>query len=120
MTPTKDLILEALGRVNDPELHRDLVTLGMVHNVAIKGDTVHLTIDLTTPACPLKDAIRRDIEREVKQFLGQVAWGELDYLIIDLPPGTSDVPLTLSQTIPMSATAAAQAAPLPSRKTWTR
>ena len=43
------------------------------------------------------------IGRAVTQFVDDVAWGELDYLIIDLPPGTGDVTLTLSQTIPLSA-----------------
>ena len=38
----------------------------------------------------------------VKQFLTDVNWGELDYLIIDLPPGTGDAPLTLAQTIPIT------------------
>src|ERR671917_1981425 len=38
----------------------------------------------------------------VKQFLTDVSWGELDYLIIDLPPGTGDAPLTMAQTIPVT------------------
>ena len=38
----------------------------------------------------------------IKQFLGQVAWGKLDYLIIDYPPGTSDIQLTLSQAVAIS------------------
>jgi ATP-binding protein involved in chromosome partitioning len=38
----------------------------------------------------------------VKQFLTDVNWGELDYLIIDLPPGTGDAPLTVAQTIPIT------------------
>ena len=42
------------------------------------------------------------IGRAVSQFVDDVAWGELDYLIVDLPPGTGDVVLSLSQTIPMS------------------
>ncbi len=42
------------------------------------------------------------IHGAIRQFLDQVDWGELDYLIIDLPPGTGDVPLTLSQSIPMT------------------
>ena len=42
------------------------------------------------------------LARALQQFLQQVEWGELDYLLIDLPPGTGDVPLTLSQTVALS------------------
>jgi ATP-binding protein involved in chromosome partitioning len=42
------------------------------------------------------------LHKTVQQFLGDVRWGELDYLIIDLPPGTGDIQLSLSQTIPLT------------------
>lgn len=44
------------------------------------------------------------VTRYTQQFLRQVAWGELDYLILDLPPGTGDIQLTIVQTIPLSGT----------------
>ena len=49
----------ALKKVLDPELKRDLVSLGMVKDIAVDGGTVRLTVELTTPACPLKDSSAR-------------------------------------------------------------
>ncbi|MBI1335508.1 MAG: P-loop NTPase [Phycisphaera sp.] len=70
MTLSKDAILNELRKVNDPELHRDLVTLNMVKNVAYCDGAASITIELTTPACPLKDQIRSDIEKTLKAAFG--------------------------------------------------
>lgn len=52
---TKDKVLEALSQVIEPDLRKDLVSLGMIENLSIEGRKVSFTIVLTTPACPLKD-----------------------------------------------------------------
>jgi ATP-binding protein involved in chromosome partitioning len=56
----------ALRKVMDPELHRDVVSLGMVKDLAVRGDAVSLTMELTTPACPLKDRIGKDVEAALR------------------------------------------------------
>ncbi len=71
-------ITEALRNVQDPELHRDIVSLDMIREIHVDGSQVALKIDLTTPACPLKDQIGADVESRVKE-LGATAvsieWG---------------------------------------------
>ncbi len=42
------------------------------------------------------------VNKAIKEFLGRVKWGELDYLLVDLPPGTGDAPLTLAKSIPLN------------------
>jgi ATP-binding protein involved in chromosome partitioning len=62
MTDKTDLasqVMAQLGSVIEPELRRDLVTLNMIKDLRIEGDTASFTIMLTTPACPLKDEIER-------------------------------------------------------------
>jgi ATP-binding protein involved in chromosome partitioning len=70
--------LEALKKVMDPELHRDLVSLGMVKDLSVSGDAVKLKVELTTPACPLKDTISKDVERALRTIgfkRVEIAWG---------------------------------------------
>lgn len=54
----KEKILEALKQVDDPDLKRDIVSLGMVQDLNIEGKKVSFRLVLTTPACPLKDVIK--------------------------------------------------------------
>lgn len=63
-------MLDVLRRVQDPDLHRDIVTLGFVKDVRIEGSVVSATIELTTPACPVKDLLREQAEREVLSIEG--------------------------------------------------
>jgi ATP-binding protein involved in chromosome partitioning len=55
----------ALSTVMEPELHRDLMTLRMVQDIRVEGPVASMRIVLTTPACPLKDRIHKDVEAAV-------------------------------------------------------
>ena len=226
---SREAVLAALSKVQEPELHKDLVTLNMIRDLEINGGKVSFTVMLTTPACPLRGRIENEARQAVRsvagvqsvqirmdasvpsdgrargilklpihnviavasgkggvgkstvavniavalaqsgarvglldadiygpnvptmmgarhlppqdgekitpaqahgvvlmsigfmvkpdqpliwrgpmlhsairQFLGDVDWGELDYLIVDLPPGTGDAQLSLAQSIPLS------------------
>ena len=66
MPVSQDAILEALRHVQDPELHRDIVSLGMVKRAEFGGPRLFLDIELTTPACPLKDQIEGDVRAALR------------------------------------------------------
>ena len=63
MSVTKEQVLEALRSVQDPDLHKDIVTLEFVKDVRIEGGRVDFTIELTTPACPVRDEMKAEAER---------------------------------------------------------
>jgi ATP-binding protein involved in chromosome partitioning len=63
-------VLEALKVVRDPDLNRDIVSLGFIKNLTIDGGRVAFTIELTTPACPVKDQMRDQARAAVMQVPG--------------------------------------------------
>jgi ATP-binding protein involved in chromosome partitioning len=70
MTITKEAVLAALSKVQEPELHQDLVTLNMVRALEINDDQVFFTIMLTTPACPLRSQIEKEARQAVMAIEG--------------------------------------------------
>ncbi len=71
MNISKENILKALGEVQDPDLKKDLVTLGMIQQINIDGNKISFQVVLTTPACPLKEIIRKDCENALIRNLGE-------------------------------------------------
>ena len=70
INPTQEDVLAALSKVNDPDLRKDLVTLNMIQDLEINGNTVNFTIMLTTPACPMKDQMKSEAYAAVSEVEG--------------------------------------------------
>ena len=85
--PTKDDIYDALSNVIDPELGLDFVELGLVYEVEVKDEDVHVTFTLTTPACPIGPQVTEQIE----EFVGELDdVDEVTSSMIFTPPWTPD------------------------------
>ena len=67
MTDTQTII-SALRKVNDPELHQDIVSLNMVRNISLDSGKLAFEIVLTTPACPLRETIDQDVRSALAGF----------------------------------------------------
>src|SRR5687768_17092293 len=67
----REQVMGALRTVKDPELFKDIVTLNMVKDAQVDGDVVNVTVELTTPACPLKEVIQRDVENALRAIGAQ-------------------------------------------------
>ena len=80
---TKEAVLAALSKVQDPDLRKDLVTLNMIQDLKIDGGDVSFTIMLTTPACPMKDRMKNDAMAAVKAL-----------------PGVKDVAIKMDANVP--------------------
>lgn len=89
-----------LGLKEKPKIYQDQQTMKIIPlvNYGVKVISIGLLVDDNAPVIwrgPMASGA-------VKQFMTDVDWGELDYLIFDLPPGTGDIQLTLVQTIPLT------------------
>jgi len=67
---SEELVTEALKEVYDPELHYNIVDLGLVYGVDVKDGDVHITMTLTTPACPIGPMIIAQIQEMVRALPG--------------------------------------------------
>lgn len=83
MPVTEEQVLQALSQVRDPELHRDIVSLGMVRDIRIDGDKVEFKLVLTTPACPFNEQMKA-----------------MAYEAVAKLPGVREVQLSLSAEVP--------------------
>ncbi len=86
---TPDAVLEALRGIEDPDLHRDIVSLGFVKNLTVAGGRVAFIIELTTPACPVK----AEMEREARERVGAL-------------PGVASVEVEMTSQVRQSPAAA--------------
>lgn len=71
MSLTREVIEKALSGVMDPDLGRDLVSLGMIRDLVVENGVIRFSVVLTTPACPLKEMIRRDCEQAIRAVAGE-------------------------------------------------
>jgi ATP-binding protein involved in chromosome partitioning len=92
-------VLDALRAVKDPDLHKDIVALGFVKDLHVDGGRVAFTVELTTPACPVKDAMRDQAQRVVSAL-----------------PGVTDVQVTMTASVRAARNVASQQAPIPGVK----
>lgn len=67
-TITEEQIRKELSKIEDPDLHRDIVSLGFVKDITIKGSDVGVEIQLTTPACPVKDQMKAAAEQLIRNL----------------------------------------------------
>ena len=81
--PTEQLILDGLRQINDPDLHKDIVTLGFIKDLKIDGGNVSFRIVLTTPACPVK----AEMESAAREIVGAL-------------PGVTSVSVTMDAEVP--------------------
>ena len=78
MILTEENVLLSLKKVDDPDFKKDLVTLNMIKNIVIGNNQLQFTIELTTPACPLKEKLETDCRNVILEDFGAIREMRLD------------------------------------------
>jgi ATP-binding protein involved in chromosome partitioning len=79
MNITQEKIIHALSQVDDPDFKKDLVTLNMIKDISFTEDSISFTVELTTPACPLKDKIEEDCRNAIAQLVSNTAKVQIQF-----------------------------------------
>ena len=86
--PTEEEVYDALSNVIDPELGLDFVELGLVYDVSVEGEDVHVTFTLTSPGCP----IGPQVTDQIKEYVGELdGVQQVDATMTFSPPWTPDL-----------------------------
>ncbi len=66
--PSKEEIINALKEIYDPDLHKDIVSLGFIKDIRVQSTKAYIKVELTTPACPVRDKIKDEVIEKVKNL----------------------------------------------------
>jgi len=86
--PTKEIVLNMLHNVIDPEVGVNIVDLGLVYGVEISGDKLRVDLTMTTPACPMSEMILDDARRALAGLVPEGT--EIDLNLVWEPPWSPD------------------------------
>lgn len=79
MKITEQQILHALSQVEDPDFKKDLVSLNMIKDLVFDDNAIKFTIELTTPACPMKEKLETDCRNAIAQLVSNVIKVDIDF-----------------------------------------
>jgi metal-sulfur cluster biosynthetic enzyme len=84
-----NMIMDLMYEVYDPELGINVVDLGLIYGVSIEGDSVTVTMTLTTPGCPLHDVLSDAVETAVRSHVPSIKWVSVE--LVWEPPWSPDM-----------------------------
>ena len=85
---TEEMVLEAMRDVYDPEIPVNVVDLGLIYDLKVEGDVVHLTMTMTAPGCPFGDALQADATEKI---IGGTGAKDAQVTMVTEPPWSPEL-----------------------------